>query len=141
MNHTNKLFFHQCKFHMYHYYCQIKIIWKHFYAFYLDWLFMFVLPMARDDEPLERYDAISSFVLTSASVTPASVIPPFTVSLICMGTLAGTATFAVDVTSPLDELGSSKSKTSSLNIYQFFCRSSFKSLTSIDNFRETHQPT
>lgn len=80
---------------------------------------MLVLPVARDNEPLERYDAISSFVLTTASITPASVIPPFTVSLICMGTLVGTVVFAADATSPLDELGSSKSKTSSLKICNF----------------------
>jgi len=43
---------------------------------------MLVLPVARDSEPVERYDAISSFVLTSGSATPASVIPPFVVSLI-----------------------------------------------------------
>ena len=85
----------------------------------LDWLFIFVLPVARDWEPRVRYVAISSFVLTSASVTPASVIPPCTVSLICMGTLAGTDGFARNAPSALekmDEFGSSKSNTSSLNI-------------------------
>jgi hypothetical protein len=61
---------------------------------------MFVLPVARDMEPRERYDDISSFVLTSGSVTPARVIPPLKVSLICIGTLAGTANFALQ--SPLD---------------------------------------
>ena len=81
---------------------------------------MFVLPVARDDEPRDRYDAISSFVLTSASVTPARVIPPFTVSLICMGTLAGTVTLVVGATSPRDEFVSSKSKTSSLKICHIF---------------------
>lgn len=70
---------------------------------------MLVLPVARDNEPLERYDAISSFVFTSGSVTPASVIPPFTVSLICIGTLLGRVVFTVDATSPLEELGSNKS--------------------------------
>jgi len=82
--------------------------------------------VARDNEPLERYDVISSFVLTSASVTPVSVIPPFNVSLICMGTLVGCATtFVVDAASPLDELESSKSKTSSLNICQFLANQKF----------------
>jgi len=83
--------------------------------------------VARDNEPLERYNAISSFVLTSASVTPASVISPFNVSLICMGTLVGcAATFVVDVASPLDVLESSKSKTSSLNICQFLANEALK---------------
>lgn len=89
----------------------------------LDWLFMFVLPVARENEPRVKYDAISSFVRTSASVTPASVIPPFTVSLICMGTLAGPEAFMGAAPSFLEkvvEFGSSKSNTSSLNIYQ--CR-------------------
>ena len=87
---------------------------------HLDWLFMLVLPVARDKEPRVKYDAISSFVRTSASVTPASVIPPFTVSLICIGTLAGPADFKGTVPSFLEkvvEFVSSKSNTSSLNIY------------------------
>lgn len=88
-------------------------------VFYLDWLFILVLPVARDSEPRERLDAISSLVLTSASVTPASVIPPFTVSLIWIGTLVGTAGFVIGAASPLEEFGSSKSKTSSLNICHF----------------------
>lgn len=81
---------------------------------------MFVLPVARDKEPRVRYDAISSFVLISASVTPASVIPPFTVSLICIGTLAGTAGLTLVAPSFFEEaveFESSKSNTSSLNIY------------------------
>ena len=72
-------------------------------------------------EPCDRYDAISSFVLTSASVTPARVMPPLTVSLICIGTLAGPVGLVTHTPSTLevaDEFGSSKSNTSSLKICQ-----------------------
>jgi len=80
---------------------------------------MFVLPVARARDPRDKYEAISSFDLTSGSATPASVIPPFTVSLICMGTLPGPEGFVTGGPSPLemiDGFRSSRSKTSSLNI-------------------------
>lgn len=94
----------------------------YFHGAHLDWLFILVLAVARAREPLDKYDAISSFVRTSASVTPASVIPPFAVSLICIGSLPGAVVFA-DAASTLDktEFESSKSNTSSLNI----CRRSY----------------
>jgi hypothetical protein len=71
----------------------------------LDWLFIFVLPMARDQEPRNRCVVISFFVLTSTLVTLASCIPLFIVSLICMGTLVDTAGFARDAPSTLDTTG------------------------------------
>lgn len=43
-------------------------------------VFMFVLPVAHDEDPRAKYNAISSFDFTSASVTPARVMPPFAVS-------------------------------------------------------------
>jgi hypothetical protein len=58
---------------------------KHMYdvcTVYLDCIFMFVLAVARDDDPRVKYDAISSFDFTSASVTPARVMPPVAVSRI-----------------------------------------------------------
>lgn len=67
---------------------------------------MLVLPVARATEPRVKYVAISSFDLTSASVTPANVMPPLTVSLICIGALEG----------PVDFAASRRSKTSSLKI-------------------------
>lgn len=72
-------------------------------------------------EPRDRYDAISSFVRTSASVTPAKVMPPLTVSLICIGTLDGPVGLVKETASPLgiaEEFWSSKSNTSSLKICQ-----------------------
>jgi hypothetical protein len=58
---------------------------KHMYdvcTAYLHCLFMFVLAVARNDNPRVKCDAISSFDFTSASVTPARVMPPTAVSRI-----------------------------------------------------------
>ena len=74
-------------------------------------------------EPRDKYNAISSLVLTSASVTPARVMPPLTVSLICIGTLAGPVGLVKLTPSLLevaDEFGSIKSNTSSLKICQLW---------------------
>lgn len=92
----------------------------------LDWLFIFVLPVAREMDPRVKYDAISSFDLTSASVTPASVIPPAAVSLIWMGALdkVGLAIGAPSVLIAAWDCGSNKSKTSSLKICR--CKTKFK---------------
>lgn len=80
---------------------------------------MLVLPVARDKEPLDKKEAISSFDLTSGSVTPASVIPPVTVSLICIGTrVTGLSTEALSPLFKFVEFASSRSNTSSLNIYK-----------------------
>ena len=69
---------------MYHYEIQKYIsLWN----FHLDWLFILVLSVAREWEPWDRCVAISSFVLTSALVTPGSVLTP-SISLIFKETLA-----------------------------------------------------
>jgi hypothetical protein len=52
------------------------------FAHYLDWLFIFVLPVALLKDPCSRQAAISCNVLTATSVDPASVITPFDVSRI-----------------------------------------------------------
>jgi hypothetical protein len=47
--------------------------------------FMLVLPVARQRDPVSKQVAISFKLLTSDSVTPARVMPPLLVSLICIG--------------------------------------------------------
>lgn len=90
------------------------------YGINLDWLFMFVLPVALLNDPCSRQAAISFSVLTPTSVDPASVITPFDVSRICIGGFPGTANF---VACPLavsdfpNDVGSSKSRTSSFKIF------------------------
>lgn len=88
---------------------------------YLDWLFIFVLPVALLKDPCSRQAAISFSVLTLSSVDPAKVITPFDVSRICIGG------FPVSVTFPacpfvasglLKKVGSSKSRTSSFKIFE-----------------------
>jgi hypothetical protein len=46
---------------------------------------MLVLPVARQRDPVSKQVAISFKLLTSDSVTPARVMPPLLVSLICIG--------------------------------------------------------
>lgn len=69
----------------------------------LDWLLVLVLPVARASNPQLKCDAISSFDLTSATVTPARVIPSFAVSLIWIGDLDGIADLASEAPSTLEE--------------------------------------
>lgn len=70
-----------------------------------------MLPVARHRDPCSRQAAISSKLLTSASVTPARVIPPLVVSRICMGGLPTASAFKPPPnTSSVDGgLGSSRS--------------------------------
>lgn len=89
---------------------------------YLDWLFIFVLPVARLKDPCSRQAAISCNVLTATSVDPASVMTPFDDSRICIGGLPGMATFPacpLAVTDLLTDTESSKSLTSSFKIFKF----------------------
>ena len=86
----------------------------------LDWLFIFVLPVALLNDPCSRQAAISLSVLTLTSVEPANVITPFDVSRICMGGFPGLGTFpacpfAVSVLFKVAV--SSKSRTSSFRIF------------------------
>ena len=93
----------------------------------LDWLFIFVLPVALLSDPCSRQAAISFNVRTPISVDPANVITPFDVSRICIGGFPGTGTFPVCpfvVSDLFTELGSSKSRTSSFKIFtrQSYCQ-------------------
>lgn len=87
---------------------------------YLDWLFIFVLPVALLNDPCSRQPAISCIVLTATSVDPASVITPFDDSRICIDGLPGTATFPCPLTATdlLTDTVSSKSFTSSFRIFK-----------------------
>lgn len=95
---------------------------QHMWRFYLDWLFIFVLPVALLIDPCSRQVAISCSVVTATSVDPASVITPFDDSRICIGGLPGTVTFTafpLGVTDLLTGSESSKSLTSSFRIFKF----------------------
>ena len=86
----------------------------------LDWLFIFVLPVALLNDPCSRQAAISFSDVTLTSVDPARVMTPFDVSRICIGGFPGTATFPacpLAVSGLLIEEGSNKSLTSSLRIF------------------------
>lgn len=87
---------------------------------YLDWLFMFVLPVALLNDPCSKQAAISFSELTLTSVDPANVITPFDVSRICIGGFPGTVTFPAcpfAVSGLFKQGGSSKSRTSSFRIF------------------------
>lgn len=73
---------------------------------------MFVLPVARLNEPCSRQATISFRELTLTSVDPANVITPFDDSRIWMGGLPGIGTFPVwpfAFSDLLKQVGSSKS--------------------------------
>lgn len=61
--------------------------------YYLDWLFMFVLPVALLKDPCSKQAAISFSEVTLTSVDPANVITPLEDSRICIGGFPGTVTF------------------------------------------------
>jgi len=86
----------------------------------LDWLFIFVLPVALLNDPCSKQAAISFSVATLTSVDPARVMTPFDVSRICIGGFPGEVIFPAcpfAVSGLLMEEGSSKSLTSSLRIF------------------------
>lgn len=88
---------------------------------YLDWLFIFVLPVALFNDPCSRQAAISCNVLTATSVDPANVITPFDDSRICIEGLPGVATFPecpLAAIGLLIDIESSKSLTSSFRIFK-----------------------
>lgn len=88
---------------------------------HLDWLFMFVLPVALFNDPCSRQEAISLSVVMLTSVDPASVITPLDVSRICIGGLPGTAILAACPLAASDLLtvgDSNKSLTSSFRIFK-----------------------
>ena len=94
---------------------------KRLSVIYLDWLFMFVLPVALLNDPCSRQAAISFSELTLTSVDPANVITPFDVSRICIGGFPGTVTFPpwpFAASGLLIKVGSNKSLTSSFKIYK-----------------------
>jgi hypothetical protein len=91
------------------------------FTVYMDWLFIFVLPVALHNDPCSKHAAISCNVLTATSVDPARVITPFDASRICIGDFPGTATFPacpLATTDLLSDAESSKSLTSSLKIFK-----------------------
>lgn len=95
----------------------VSVTWENKISVYLDWLFMFVLPVALLSDPCSRQSAISLRVFTLHSVDPASVITPFDVSRIWIGGFPVVVIFAAfpfAVSCLLEELGSKRSLTSSL---------------------------
>lgn len=93
---------------------------------YLDWLFIFVLPVALLKEPCSKYADISCNVLTAISVIPASVIIPFAVSRICIGDFPGTVIFPewpleLEVSDLPKDTASNRSLTSSFKIFKIKC--------------------
>jgi len=94
----------------------------------LDWLFIFVLPVALLNDPCSRHAAISFRVVTLNSVDPARVMTPFDDSRICIGGFPGIVTFPAcpfAVSGLFIDDGSNKSLTSSLRIFEqlkFFVR-------------------